>query len=152
MTSARVKPVAERLEARPAKRSTRGKPKRRLRENLHAATDCWPAAMAVSAPPFLIVLLAPPYCRRFARNPQVIAFVQGVTGAAVGAIAGGAVILGRRGVVDVTTAFITLATFAALRWANKVLEPFLISVAGFTWSRASSRVWACLLNETDVFL
>jgi chromate transporter len=46
------------------------------------------AAAAVFAPPFLIVVTAAPYYRRFARNPQVKAFVQGVTAAAVGAIAG----------------------------------------------------------------
>ncbi len=54
------------------------------------------AALAVFAPPFLIVVLAAPYYRRFAGNPQVKAFVQGVTAAAVGAIAGAAVILGKR--------------------------------------------------------
>src|SRR5216684_7538795 len=61
------------------------------------------AAAAVFAPPFLIVILAAPYYRRFAGNPQVKAFVQGVTAAAVGAIAGAAVILGKRALVDVPT-------------------------------------------------
>ena len=37
------------------------------------------AAAAVFAPPFLIVIAAAPYYRRFAGNPQVKAFVQGVT-------------------------------------------------------------------------
>jgi putative chromate ion transporter len=45
------------------------------------------AAAAVFAPPFLIVILAAPYYRRFAGNPQVKAFVQGVMAAAVVAIA-----------------------------------------------------------------
>src|SRR5258708_23714935 len=46
------------------------------------------AAAAVFAPPFLIVIIAAPYYRRFAGNPQVKAFVQGATGAAVGPIPG----------------------------------------------------------------
>src|SRR3954467_8040544 len=43
------------------------------------------AAAAVFAPPFLIVVTVAPYYRRVARDPQVKAFVQGVTAAAVGA-------------------------------------------------------------------
>ncbi len=48
------------------------------------------AACAVFAPPYFIVLFGAPYYRRFAQNRQVKAFVQGVTAAAVGAIAGAA--------------------------------------------------------------
>jgi chromate transporter len=41
-------------------------------------------------------IIAAPYYRPFAGNPQVKAFVKGVTAAAVGAITGAVVILGRR--------------------------------------------------------
>src|SRR6266478_1279761 len=58
------------------------------------------AASAVFAPPYFIVLFGAPYYRRFAQNRQVKAFVQGVTAAAVGAIAGAAYILARRSLVD----------------------------------------------------
>src|SRR6516162_8062914 len=61
------------------------------------------AAFAVFAPPYFFVLLAAPYYRRFAANPQVNAFVQGVTAAAVGAIAGAAYILARRSLIDFPT-------------------------------------------------
>src|SRR5215469_10304008 len=88
------------------------------------------AATAVFAPPFLIVVLAAPYYRRFAGNPQVKAFVQGVTAAAVGAIAGAAVILGKRAIVDAPTVSIAVATFTALRWAKRVPEPVVILMAG----------------------
>src|SRR6266566_4496655 len=71
------------------------------------------AAAAVFAPPFFIVVLAAPYYRRFANNRQVKAFVQGVTAAAVGAIAGAAIILGRRALVDAPTVLIALGTLAA---------------------------------------
>jgi chromate transporter len=89
------------------------------------------AALGVFAPPFLIVVWAAPYYRRFAGNPQVKAFVQGVTSAAVGAIAGAAVILGRRALVDVPTVLIALATLATLCWAKRVPEPLLILASGF---------------------
>src|SRR3989449_8684583 len=52
-------------------------------------------------------LLGAPYYRRFSQNRQVKAFVQGVTAAAVGAIAGAAVILRKRGFVGIPTVLIS---------------------------------------------
>ena len=71
-----------------------------------AAFGAIAAALAVFAPPYLIVRVGAPYCRCFAQNRQVKAFVQGVTAAAVGAIAGAAVIPGKRALVDVPTMLI----------------------------------------------
>jgi chromate transporter len=88
------------------------------------------AAGAVFAPPFLIVILAAPYYRRFAGNPQVKAFVQGVTAAAVGAIEGAVVILARRSLIDWMTVSIALAVLAAQLKLRKVPEPVLIVIAG----------------------
>jgi chromate transporter len=88
------------------------------------------AAAAVFTPPFLIVIAAAPYYRKFAGNPRVKAFVQGVTAAAVGAIAGAVVILARRSLVDWVTVAIALGTLATLLKLNKVPEPILILVAG----------------------
>ncbi|HZQ70920.1 MAG TPA: chromate transporter [Terriglobales bacterium] len=88
------------------------------------------AAWAVFAPPYFIVLLGAPYYRRFAQNPQVKAFVQGVTASAVGAIAGAAYILARRSLVDLPTIMIALATLITLLVTKKVPEPILILAAG----------------------
>jgi chromate transporter len=87
------------------------------------------AAIAVFVPPYLIVIAGAPYYRRFAKNLQVKAFVQGVTAAAVGAIAGAAFILGRRSLIDVATVAIAVATFGLLS-LKKIPEPFLILAAG----------------------
>jgi chromate transporter len=84
------------------------------------------AAAAVFTPPFLIVIVAAPYYRRFAGNPQVKAFVKGVTAAAVGAIAGAVVILGRRALVDWLTVLIACVVLFALLKLKKIPEPFLI--------------------------
>jgi len=65
----------------------------------------------------MIVLFGAPYYRRFAQNRQVKAFVQGVTGAAVGAIAGAAFILGG-------------VTLVVLLRTKKIPEPLLILAAG----------------------
>jgi chromate transporter len=88
------------------------------------------AAAAVFAPPFLIVILAAPYYRRFAGNPQVKAFVQGVTAAAVGAIAGAVVILARRSLTDWVTVAIAGGVLAVQLKLRKVPEPVLIVLAG----------------------
>ena len=88
------------------------------------------AAAAVFAPPYLIVLFGAPYYRRFAQNRQVKAFVQGVTAAAVGAIAGAAFILARRSLVDTSTVVIALVTLAVLLFTKKIPEPIAIVAAG----------------------
>ncbi len=87
------------------------------------------AALAVFVPPYLIVIAGAPYYRRFAKNLQVKAFVQGVTAAAVGAIAGAAFILGGRSLIDLPTASIAVVTFGLLRF-KKIPEPLLILAAG----------------------
>lgn len=87
------------------------------------------AAMAVFAPPFMIVILAAPYYRRFASNRQVKAFVQGVTAAAVGAIAGAAVILAKRALTDLATVAIALGVLTVRIKFKKVPEPVLILMA-----------------------
>jgi chromate transporter len=88
------------------------------------------AALAVFVPPYVIVLLGAPYYRRFAQNRQVKAFVQGVTAAAVGAIAGAAFILARRSIVDWPTLLIGGVTLAVLLRTKRIPEPLLILAAG----------------------
>ena len=88
------------------------------------------AASAVFAPPYFIVLFGAPYYRRFAQNRQVKAFVQGVTAAAVGAIAGAAYILARRSLIDIPTVIIAAATLTLLMLTKKIPEPVMILAAG----------------------
>jgi len=88
------------------------------------------AAFAVFAPPYLIILFGAPYYRRFAKNRQVKAFVQGVTAAAVGAIAGAAYILARRSLIDIPTVAIGVVTLTVLMLTKKIPEPVMILAAG----------------------
>ena len=86
------------------------------------------AALGIFLPVYLIVVLLAPSHKRWARNPQLNAFVRGVTAAATGAIAGAVVVLARRSVHDAPTIVIAIVTFAVLfRW--KVPEPLLIACA-----------------------
>ena len=88
------------------------------------------AALGVFLPCYLFVIIPAPYYRRWARIPQIKSFVDGVTAAATGAIAGAAYVLGRRAVVDVPTVAIFLATLLALTKLRKVPEPAIILAAG----------------------
>jgi len=87
------------------------------------------AAVGVFLPTYLFVVIPYPWFDRFSGNPQVKAFVSGVTAAAAGAIAGACVVLGRRAVFDVPTALLALAALGLL-WRFKVPEPILIAAAG----------------------
>jgi len=88
------------------------------------------AAIGVFLPVYLVVVLVAPHFHRVARNRQVRAFVDGVTAAATGAIAGAAVILGRRSLQDLPTILIALVTLLFLLAPRKVPEPVLILGAG----------------------
>jgi chromate transporter len=88
------------------------------------------ASVGVFLPCYLFVIVPAPYFRRFADNPRVRAFVDGVTAAATGAIAGAAFVLGRRALVDVPTVAIAAATWLVFQRGKKVPEPLVIVAAG----------------------
>jgi chromate transporter len=86
------------------------------------------AALGIFLPVYLVVVLLAPSYKRWAKNPQLNAFVRGVTAAATGAIAGAVVVLARRSVYDLPTFAITAVSLAVLvRW--KIPEPALIACA-----------------------
>ncbi len=87
------------------------------------------AALGVFLPVWLVVVLLTPYYERFAKNPQVYAFVQGVTAAATGAIAGAVIVLGHRAITDIPTLLIAAVTLAVLM-RFKVPEPVIVIAAG----------------------
>jgi chromate transporter len=97
------------------------------------------AALGVFLPVWLFVVVPYPWFDRFSENPQVKAFVRGVTAAAAGAIAGACVVLARRAVVDVPTLGIAVAALL-VTWRARVPEPLLIAGAaalglGLAWVR-----------------
>ena len=88
------------------------------------------AALATFLPCYVFTVIPAPHFRRLSQNRALKAFVDGVTAAATGAIAGAAFVLGRRALVDVTTVAIALGTLLVLTRARRVPEPFVIAVAG----------------------
>ncbi len=86
------------------------------------------AALGVFLPVYAVVVLVAPYYKRFAKNPQLHAFVRGVTAAATGAIAGAVVVLARRAIHDVPTVLIAVTSLLLLlKW--KIPEPLLIGAS-----------------------
>jgi chromate transporter len=88
------------------------------------------ASVGVFLPCYLFVIIPAPYFRRFADNPKVRAFVDGVSAAATGAIAGAAFVLGRRALIDVTTVVIAVLTWLIFSRFKKLPEPLVILAAG----------------------
>ena len=74
-------------------------------------------------------MIPAPYFRRHRAQPAVKAFVDGVTAAATGAIAGAAYVLATRAIVDLWTAAIAVATFVVLS-RFKISELWLIAASG----------------------
>ena len=88
------------------------------------------ASLATFLPCYVFTVIPAPHFRRLSQNRALKAFVDGVTAAATGAIAGAAFVLGRRALVDVTTVAIALGTLLVLTGARRVPEPLVIAAAG----------------------
>jgi chromate transporter len=87
------------------------------------------AALATFLPCYLFTVLPAPYFKRYGKLPGVVAFVDGITAAAVGAIAGSVVIIAKRTIVDVPTALVAVATIVLLWRYRKLQEPVVIAAA-----------------------
>lgn len=88
------------------------------------------AASAVFAPPYLFVVVAARYYRKFGQVGYVKDFVNGVTAAAVGAITGAALVLGQRALVDVPAILIAVGSLALMLTIKKLPEPALVLASG----------------------
>jgi len=88
------------------------------------------AALGTFLPCYIFTVVPAPHFQRWSRNHTIRAFVDGVTAAATGAIAGAAFVLGRRAVVDLATAVIAASVLCVAWRVRKVPEPVLILAAG----------------------
>jgi chromate transporter len=88
------------------------------------------ASLGVFLPCYLFVVIPAPYYSRFADNPRLKAFVDGVTAAATGAIAGAVYVLARRAIFDAPTLLIFVLALLCLIRLKKIPEPVVIALAG----------------------
>jgi chromate transporter len=102
-------------------------------------TDFWTgcagasvAALATFIPCYLFTIIPAPYFKKHGKRPGIVAFVDGVTAAAVGAIAGACVVLGRRTIfengwnLEIPKIVILLVTIGLLLKFKKLPEPFVV--------------------------
>jgi chromate transporter len=87
------------------------------------------AALATFIPCYLFTVIPAPYFKKYGKHPAIKAFVDGVTAAAIGAIAGAVLVLGKRTLVDMHTVLIAVVTAAALFRFKKLKEPYVILIA-----------------------
>jgi chromate transporter len=87
------------------------------------------AALGTFLPCYLFTILPAPYFKKYGKRPALLAFVNGVTAAAIGAITGAVIVLAERSVVDVVTAVLALVTIGLTWKVKKLPEPVVVAVA-----------------------
>jgi chromate transporter len=87
------------------------------------------AALATFIPCYVFTVIPAPYFKKYGKHPAIKAFVDGVTAAAIGAIAGAVLVLGKRTLTDIPTILIAVSTAAILFRFKKLQEPFVILAA-----------------------
>lgn len=87
------------------------------------------AALGTFLPCYLFTILPAPYFKKYGKLPAILAFVDGVTAAAVGAITGAVIVLAKRSIVDVPTALLAVATVLLLVKFKKLPEPVIVAGA-----------------------
>lgn len=87
------------------------------------------AALATFLPCYLLTILPAPYFKKISKNNSVKAFVDGITAAVIGALAGAVCIIALRSLIDIQTLLIAIASLAALIYLKKIQEPWIILIA-----------------------
>jgi chromate transporter len=84
------------------------------------------AALATFLPCYLFTVLPAPYFKKYGKLPGVVAFVNGITAAAVGAITGSVIVIAKRSLVDLPTVLLALGTVLLLLRFKKLQEPVIV--------------------------
>ncbi len=87
------------------------------------------AAFATFLPCYLFTIIPAPYFKKYSKKPALLSFVNGVTAAAIGAITGAVIVLGRKSIVDLPTASLAIITALLLWKTKKISEPMIILVS-----------------------
>jgi chromate transporter len=84
------------------------------------------AALATFLPCYLFTIIPAPYFKKYGKLPGIVAFVDGITAAAIGAITGSVIVIAQRSIIDVPTALLAVAATALLWKFKKLQEPFVV--------------------------
>jgi chromate transporter len=87
------------------------------------------AALATFLPCYLFTIIPAPYFKKYGKHPAIKAFVDGVTAAAIGAIAGAVFVLAKRQLTDIPSIALAFITMGLLLKIKKLPEPIIIVCA-----------------------
>jgi len=87
------------------------------------------AALGTFLPCYLFTIIPAPYFRKHGKKPGIVAFVDGVTAAAIGTITGAVIVLGKRSITDIATIAICLVALLLLWKVKKLPEPAIVALA-----------------------
>jgi chromate transporter len=84
------------------------------------------AALATFLPCYLFTILPAPYFKKYGKLPSILAFVDGITAGAIGAIAGAVIVIAQRTLSDAPTVILAVVTAAVLWRFKKLPEPVIV--------------------------
>lgn len=87
------------------------------------------AALATFLPCYLFTIIPAPYFKKYGKLPGIVAFVDGITAAAVGAITGSVIVIAQRSIIDIPTALLAVGTMVLLWKFKKLQEPVVVITA-----------------------
>ncbi len=87
------------------------------------------AALATFLPCYFFTIIPAPYFKKHGKLPGIVAFVDGVTAAAIGTITGAVIVLGKRSITDIPTILLALVTVALIWKFKKLPEPVIVAAA-----------------------
>ena len=84
------------------------------------------AALATFFPAYLLTVIPAPFFKKYGKHPGIATFINGVTAAAIGAITGAVIVLGKRSIIDIPTILFALITLVILWKSKKISEPIIV--------------------------
>lgn len=87
------------------------------------------AALATFLPCYIFTVAMAPYFHKIAGNKSVKSFVDGITAAVIGALAGSVLVIASQTIIDIPTAFIAVITIVTLFRIKNLPEPYIIIIA-----------------------
>jgi chromate transporter len=87
------------------------------------------AAVATFLPCYFFTIIPAPYFKKHGKHPGIVAFVDGVTAAAIGTITGAVIVLGKRSIIDIPTILLAVFTVVLIWKFKKLPEPAIVLAA-----------------------
>ena len=87
------------------------------------------AALATFLPCYFFTIIPAPFFKKISKNQPIKAFVEGITAAVIGALAGAVIVIALRSIKDIPTLLISVFSILSLLYIKKIQEPYVILIA-----------------------